>query len=149
MGARGSKPKENASADLDKVAPLATSPPLMRGGRPAKDEFRRLAKELVKLGHLSALQRECLVQYCEAFCIARDALDKITDEGVTLENAENGNQYMHPALSAYSLALGVMERQAKSLGMTPLSLQSIKSVRTTKNAPKKEGPSAFLTGEDD
>jgi P27 family predicted phage terminase small subunit len=147
MGARGTKPKDNLGADISKVAPLATTPPLLRGGAEAKAEFRRLATQLTKLGHLSSLQRECLVQYCEAYVLCRQALDKIHEDGVTLENAETGNQYMHPALSAYSLALGVMEKQAKNLGMTPLSLQSIKSVKTTKNAPQTHGPSNFLTGE--
>ncbi len=148
MGARGTKPKENAAANAGSLRPLALEPPeWMKGGGDARDEYRRIAAELVKLGHLSDLNRQSLVNYCEAWVIAGTALEKVKEEGVTLESLNNGNQYMHPALSAWSMARGVMETEAKNLGMTPLSLQSIKAVKPAKTE-KKEGLSQFLTGGD-
>lgn len=121
------------------------APDGIRGGNGAKKEYERLANELAKLGHLTDLNRQALVNYCEARELADMALDELHDLGVTLENAESGNRYMNPAMTALSMALATMEREAKALGMTPAALQSIKNVKPQKSEKKEGGPSAFLT----
>ncbi len=146
VGVRGTKPADNLSSKTGELTPLALKPPVMKGGKEAEDEYKRLAKELAKLGHLSDLNRQSLVNYCEAFALAIEALAEANDEGVTLVSGESGNKYMNPALSAYSMFLGIMEREAKALGMTPLSMQSIKNVKSPKNGKTEGGPSGFLTG---
>jgi P27 family predicted phage terminase small subunit len=147
MGARGTKPKENLSALAGTLAPLATKAPEgIRGGSGAKKEYERLAKELSKLGHLTDLNRQLLLNYCEARELADMALDELYSLGVTLENPESGNRYMNPAMTVLSMANATMEREAKSLGMTPLALQSIKNVKPPKSEKKEGGPSDFLTG---
>ncbi|MCW1922708.1 phage terminase small subunit P27 family [Luteolibacter arcticus] len=147
MGARGTKPKENLSAMAGMLAPLsAKAPEGIRGGTEAEDEYERLAKELIKLGHLSAIHRQILVDYVEAWEIARTALDEIKSDGPTLENAETGNKYLNPSMTVWSMARSAMETAAKALGMTPLALQSIKNVKPQKPEKKENGPSNFLTG---
>jgi hypothetical protein len=63
MGARGTKPKENLSAMAGLLSPLAVEPPDMLGGMDAEFEYVRIATELAKLGHLTDLNRQCLVNY--------------------------------------------------------------------------------------
>ncbi len=146
MGARGPKPKENLSALAGKLTPLSTKAPELKGGEDAEKEYTRLAKELAKLGHLTDLNRQCLVNYCEAWELAQMALKEVNDDGITLENAESGNKYMHPAMTVWSMARATMEKEAKNLGMTPASLQSIKNVKPPASEKPKGGPSDFLTG---
>lgn len=145
MGARGPKPKDNAASKIAELTPLDIKPPHLEGGKAAEAEYRRIATELVKLGHLTDVNRQCLVNYCEAWALAAEALAEINADGITLENAENGNKYLHPACGAWSMARGIMEKEAKNLGMTPASLQSIKGVNTPKKDGPKDGPSKFLT----
>ena len=106
----------------------------------------QIQKELAKLGHLTDLNRQLIVDYVEARELADMALDELHDLGVTLENPENGNRYMNPAMTVLSMANSSMERAAKALGMTPLALQSIKNVKPPKSEKKEGGPSGFLTG---
>lgn len=147
MGARGTKPKDNLSALAGNLEPLGVKAPgEIKGGADAKKEYERIAKELAKLGHLTALNRQLLVDYVEARELADMALDELHSLGVTLENAETGNRYLNPAMTALSMANAAMERAAKALGMTPLSLQSIKNVKPPAHAKKEGGPSNFLTG---
>lgn len=146
MGARGTKPKENMSALAGLLTPLGTEPPDLKGGIDAELEYERIAKELVKLGHLTDLNRQCLVNYCEAWELAQTALKEVNDDGITLENAESGNKYMHPAMTVWSMARATMEKEAKNLGMTPASLQSIKNVKPPASEKKSDGPGRFLTG---
>lgn len=146
MGARGTKPEDNLSSKIGELTPLAVKAPAMKGGKMAQDEYVRLAKELAKLGHLSDINRQSLVNYCEAFAQIGEAWQEVQDEGTTLVSGESGNKYMNPALSAISLLRGIMETEAKNLGMTPMSLQSIKNVKPPKNGKKEGGPSDFLTG---
>lgn len=147
MGARGTKPKENLATMAGVLPPLSLKAPEgIRGGNGAKKEYERLAKELHKLGHLTDLNRQILVEYVEARELADMALDELHDLGVTLENAESGNRYMNPAMTVLSMANASMERTAKALGMTPLALQSIKNVKTPAREKKGDGPSDFLTG---
>lgn len=146
MGARGTKPKDNLSALAGGLAGLSVKAPAeIKGGAEAKREYERIAKELVKLGHLTTLNRQLLVDYVEARELASMALDELIDLGPTLENAETGNRYANPASTVWSMANAAMERAAKALGMTPLSLQSIKNVKPPSNAKKGDGPSNFLT----
>lgn len=147
MGARGTKPKENLAGLAGLLSPLSLQAPEgIRGGSGAKTEFERIAKELAKLGHLTDLNRQLIVDYVEARELADMALDELHDLGVTLENAESGNRYMNPAMTVLSMASAAMERAAKSLGMTPLALQSIKNVKPPRSEKKEDGPSGFLTG---
>jgi len=129
------------------LTPLSTDPPdSMKGGMDAEYEYIRIATELGKLGHLTELNRQCLVNYCEAWELAQVALKELSDDGITLENAESGNKYMHPAMTVWSMARATMEKEAKNLGMTPASLQSIKNVKPPTSEKKEGGPSDFLTG---
>jgi P27 family predicted phage terminase small subunit len=147
MGARGTKPTDNLSARAGTLTPLSVkAPDEIKGGPGARKEFERLAKELSKLGHLTDLNRQLLVDYVEARELADMALDELHSLGVTLENPENGNRYMNPAMTVLSMANSSMERAAKALGMTPLALQSIKNVKPPKSEKKEDGPSNFLTG---
>ncbi|MCW1916605.1 phage terminase small subunit P27 family [Luteolibacter sp. GHJ8] len=146
MGARGPAPKDNLASMAGVLEPLRQkAPDGIRGGSSAKKEYERLAAQLSKLGHLTDLNRQALVNYCEARELADMALDELHALGVTLENAESGNRYMNPAMTALSMSLATMEREAKALGMTPAALQSIKNVKPQKSEKKEGGPSAFLT----
>lgn len=147
MGARGTKPKDNVAVHAGTLPALSLKAPAsIKGGKGAVKEYERIARQLSKLGHLTDLNRQLLVDYVEARELADMALDELHSLGVTLENAETGNRYLNPAMTALSMANAAMERAAKALGMTPLSLQSIKNVKPPKSEKKEDGPSGFLTG---
>lgn len=133
-----------AAGAADIVSPLSLKPPTLKGGKDAEAEYVRIARELSKIGHINALQRQNLINYCEAYALAQEALDELRIDGVTLESEKTGGKYQHPALAAFSAMRNIMESEAKTLGMTPLSLQSIKSVKPKKNAKTEGGPSEFL-----
>jgi len=148
MGARGTKPKDNAAGDVSGVlSALSATPPELRGGAVAEEEWKRIVAELRKLGFITSINRQSLVNYCEAFALAQLALDELHIEGITL-HGETGNKYMHPAMAVWSNARATMEKEAKNLGMTPLALQSIRSQKPTKGKPAANAepkPSDFLT----
>lgn len=127
--------------------PLPEDPPRMSGGYSAESEYRRIVPELTKLGHVHAISLQCLVNYCEAFALAKDALDIVSKEGSVIVSAEKGTQYMHPAYNIWASARSVMEKEAKNLGMTPASLALIGVV--PKNSEQKNSgkvvPGSFLT----
>lgn len=123
--------------------PLSLEVPAMEGGADAENEYRRLVSELAKIGHLTELSRQSLVNYCEAYAIARDALHQIRTDGCVIENDEKGTKYMHPAYGVWSSAQKIMDGEAKNLGMTPRSLEEIAKPPRKEN-PENDGPSAFL-----
>lgn len=131
----------------EKPSPLSTEIPELEGGIDAETEYRRLVVELVKLGHLTTLSRQNLVNYCEAYAIARDALHQMRTDGAVIENDEKGTKYMHPAFGVWSASTKVMDLEARNLGMTPKSLEEIKNPPKSPNAKKKPGPSAFFSRE--
>ena len=126
-------------------SPLSTEIPELEGGVNAELEYERLVGELTKIGHLTELSRQNLVNYCEAFAIAKDALHQLRTDGVVIENDEKGTKYMHPAYGVWSSATKVMDLESRNLGMTPKSLEEIKNPPKSPNAKKKPGPSAFLS----
>ena len=124
-------------------SPLSAKVPDLNGGRDAEEEYKRLIKELRKVGHLTELSRQNLVNYCEAYAIAKDALHQIHSDGCVIENMEKGTMYMHPAYGVWSSAQKVMDGEAKNLGMTPKSLEEMAT--PPKEEGKKDGPSAFFS----
>lgn len=147
MAAKAKNPPRSVVPAVE-MTPLAIEPPPLKGGAEAEVEYRRIARELLKLGHLSAINRQSLVNYVEAWAIAGDALQLVNDEGPVLENITTGGKYQHPALNAWSMARKAMDEEAKALGMTPASLQAIRAAKPPANGSKKESgprPSKFLT----
>ena len=124
-------------------SPLSSRVPDLRGGPDAKKEYSRLVKELVSLGHLTELSRQCLVNYCEAYALACDALDEMRDDGAILESLEKGTKYMHPAYGVWSNARKVMDDEAKNLGMTPKALAELAPAPVKENFT--DGPSSFFS----
>lgn len=125
-------------------SPLSLEVPPLEGGVDAVEEYRRLVGELSKIGHLTELSRQSLVNYCEAYAIARDALHQIKTDGCVIENDEKGTKYMHPAYGVWSSAQKIMDGEAKNLGMTPKSLEEMATPPKKEN-PENNGPSAFFS----
>ena len=126
-------------------SPLSTEIPERGREIDAELEYQRLVAELVKIGHLTELSRQNLINYCEAYAIAKDALHQMKLDGPVIENDEKGTKYMHPAFGVWSASTKVMDLESRNLGMTPKSLEEIKNPPKSPNAKKKPGPSAFLS----
>lgn len=126
------------------LAPLPESPPDFLSDE-AKEEYSRLAPELAKLGHVSSLNLQSLVNYCEAFSLVKEAREKLGEYGFSMSGEKGGGRYINPDFAVWTGARSVMEKEAKNLGMTPASLQAIKSARQPQRR-NADGPSAFLPG---
>lgn len=118
-----------------KLTGLSLVPPKSLVDEEARKEYKRLAKELVRLGHVSALNRNSLSNYAQAYSVAHKAMEQL--EGQFILAGENGGHYMNPLLSVWKMALGVMEKEGQNLGMTPQNLQALRSINEKNKGGKK------------
>lgn len=96
MGRRGPKPKPDklkalegnpGKRKLNLDAPEPEGRPLCPSTlcRGAKNEWRRIAKDLYDLGLLSKIDRAALAVYCDAYSKWIEATETIDKEGMTME----------------------------------------------------------------
>lgn len=108
--------------------PKTGEPPVPRYlSKPAKREWKRLAKMLLKLGVLTVADGDALAALCEALVLWQQAKEEVRENGITIKTtaATNGKEFQ---VTKRNPALAVMETQAKlvksylqEFGMTPSS----------------------------
>ncbi len=59
--------KESGSQPSEELAPISDELPELKGGIYAREEYQRILPELKKLGHVTELGRQSLINYVEAF----------------------------------------------------------------------------------
>jgi len=84
----------------------------------AKDEWKKLAPELEKLGILSSIDGPVFAVFCQAISNFRAATLEIKREGIMLTGARKRK---HPALQIQRDAAGIIRQYAAEFGLTPSS----------------------------
>jgi P27 family predicted phage terminase small subunit len=92
----------------------------------AKTEWRRLSKELFKLGLLSEIDRTALAAYCQVYGRWVQAEKEIEKTG-WFAVSEKGGLYQTPAVSIANKCLDQMKSYLVEFGMTPSSRTRIKA----------------------
>ncbi|WP_324754047.1 phage terminase small subunit P27 family [Roseovarius sp. Pro17] len=109
----------------------------------AREEWDRVAVELVTLGILTHLDRGALAAYCQAYgrwsaaetALARMAERDAVTEGLIVKT-KSGNLIQNPLVGAANKAMADMVRYAAEFGLTP-------SARTRVAGISEAGPDAF------
>ena len=86
----------------------------------ARREWRRVARELEKLGLLTLMDRAAFSCYCQSWADFRAYSEIIAKEGSVIEG-HRGVQRKHPLLPALHQAMDAVRVWAQEFGMTPLS----------------------------
>lgn len=92
----------------------------------ARKEWKRVAKQLRKLGLLSKIDRAALAAYCQAWGRWIEAEDNLKQHG-TIINAKYGYPIMSPWLSVANGALQHMRAYMTEFGLTPASRSRIEA----------------------
>ena len=110
---------------LPKNEPEPTKPPRLPNA-PAhlsaigKKEWRRLGKEMLKLGLLSNIDMAAFAAYCQQYAMWVEASERVRDEGVIVY-AKNGFPMMSQHLTIQNKAQAEMRKWLVEFGMTPSS----------------------------
>lgn len=91
----------------------------------AKAEWRRMGKELHRLGLLARCDRAALATYCVAWEIWVKAYKKLNDEEMVVES-DKGNLYQNPWVGIERQARKDMLRIMTEFGMTPSARSRIR-----------------------
>jgi P27 family predicted phage terminase small subunit len=134
---RGRKPKPTKQKELEgnpgkralnkrEPKPDAAIPPCpqhLKG--PARTEWDRITKELVKLKMISNLDRASLVAYCSAWGDYVKACNKLTTQGEVIIS-EAGNVYQNPWVGIKNKSMEKIVKISAEFGMTPSSRSRLK-----------------------
>jgi P27 family predicted phage terminase small subunit len=109
--------------------PLNESEPQPEGGLPtcpaelndaARLEWRRVGRELERLGLVSRLDRAALAAYCEAWAQWLEAIAAVQKTGAVVK-APSGYPILNPHLAVANQAYARMKAMLVEFGMTPSS----------------------------
>jgi len=103
----------------------------------AKQEWRRMAKELEPLGILTNLDKAVFAIYCQAFSTWAQATRKISEMGM-VRITPNGFTEQNPYFPIANKAKEQMIRALVEMGMTPSSRSRVKASEPPKEENKKE-----------
>ena len=84
----------------------------------AKTEWRRIAPMLARNGLLTEMDLDALTAYCHAWCVWKDANQKIRQFGMVIK-AQNGFPMASPYLPIANKAMVTMKGLMTEFGMTP------------------------------
>ncbi len=102
-------------------APQAKAPPCPRHlNKPARAEWKRMAKRLKRNGLLTEIDGTALALYCEAFARWVDAKAKVEASGYVVKTAL-GNPIQNPYLAVANKAHEHVRQMLGEFGMTPSS----------------------------
>ena len=111
--------------------------------RQGKSEWRRLTKELTRLGLLTELDLTAFHAYCTAYQTWREAQESLSKEGMICVTP-TGFTRQSPRVRISSDALNEMRRWGQELGLTPAARTRI-HVETTRD-PDHDWAVEFLYG---
>lgn len=127
MGARGPAPKPAALRAVDGTGPVNKHEPKPAATLPtcpswldrvAKAEWKRVARELHRIGLLTGVDRTVLAAYCSEYSKWRMAEEYLRENGFTFET-QNGYVQQRPEVSIAKSAVDNIKKLCSELGMTP------------------------------
>lgn len=92
----------------------------------ASREWKRIAKELHRLGVLTQLDRAALAAYCSAYADYVKAEKELTKSGEVINSSE-GNAYQSPWMGIKKRSMDQMIKFGTEFGLTPSSRVRIKA----------------------
>jgi P27 family predicted phage terminase small subunit len=90
----------------------------------AREEWRRISKQLHRIGLLTIIDGAALAGYCEAYGRWADATEQVAKFGMVIKSP-NGYPMLSPFLSIINAALAQMKGFLTEFGMTPSSRSRI------------------------
>jgi len=90
----------------------------------AKQEWKRVGKDLQRLGLLSSIDRAGLAAYCEAWAQWLEAISAVQHSGAVVK-APSGYPILNPHLAVANQAYGRMKAMLIEFGMTPAARSRI------------------------
>lgn len=133
MGARGPAPKPTALRIVEGnpgKKPLNHDEPKPTLGIPscpmwlepeAKKEWRRISRELDKIGMLTLVDGTALAGYCESYARWRQAERALTEHGNLTYETDTGYARERPEVGIAQRYLGLVKQFAAEFGLTPSS----------------------------
>jgi len=97
----------------------------------ARNEWRRIVPELMRLGLLTLIDRAALAGYCQAYARWQQAERILTKEGLTTTTG-NGYVQQRPEVAIAQKSLQLVKAFCQEFGLTPAS-------RTRISVPKPNG----------
>lgn len=97
----------------------------------ARAEWRRISRELHRIGVLTVVDRAALAAYCLAWATMVKATEQLETKEMVIETSF-GNMVQNPWLQVRNRAMDDMKKFAVEFGMTPSSRG-----RVVSNAPKE------------
>ena len=119
---RGTRSRAAASGDPVKPSGGTTCPAWLDSR--ARQEWRRIAPELRRVGLLTRVDRSTLGAYCSAVSRWAQAEDQIAREGATFRTP-NGYCQKHPAVTIAKESMELIRRLAAEFGLSPSARQRI------------------------
>lgn len=130
---RGRKPKPTRLKIAEGQAVMPTAEPMpiseldecpdhLTDG--AREEWRRIVREMTTLGLFTALDRAALAAYCQSYATWAHAQEQL--EGGLVVKSPNGYPIQNPYWSIATTALKQMHVYAAELGLTPSARTRIK-----------------------
>lgn len=144
MATRGRKPTPTAIKELEGnpgKRPLNEKEPKPQKKAPtcpkwldpeAKKEWRRLAKQMEKLGILTEVDMAAFAGYCQAYSRWKEAEEFVTQHG-TIVKTPSGYYQTLPQVSIAQSYLKIMNKLAEQFGLTPASRSRIVAADTAKD----------------
>ena len=136
MATRGRKPTPTAIKELEgnpgkrplndaEPKPEKKAPPCPKWLEPeAKKEWRRLSKQLEKIGVLTEVDQAAFASYCQAYARWKEAEERITDRGLVIRTPSGYPQQV-PYISIAQQYLRLMHQFAEQFGLTPAARSRI------------------------
>lgn len=138
MGARGPAPKPTALRIIegnpgkkplshDEPKPTLGIPPCPAWLEPeAKKEWRRVSRELDRIGMLTLVDGTALAGYCESYARWRQAERILTEQGKLTYETDTGYVRERPEVGIAQRYLGLVKQFAAEFGLTPSSRTRIR-----------------------
>lgn len=136
MAVRGRKPKPTAMKELEgnpgryplnerEPKPEKKAPRCPKWLEPeARKEWRRLSKQMEKIGILTEVDMAAFASYCQAYARWKEAEEFITQHG-TIVRTPSGYWQTVPQVSIAQQYLKIMNKIAEQFGLTPASRSRI------------------------
>ena len=156
MAVRGRKPTPTAIKELEgnpgkrklndrEPKPEKKAPPCPKWLEPEdKKEWRRLAKQMERIGILTEVDMAAFAGYCQAYARWKEAEEFISQHG-TIVRTPSGYWQQVPQVSIAQTYLKVMQKFAEQFGLTPASRSRI--VAESNGNPLEDELEALLGGE--